>query len=43
MVGGTTFHRTIHEASLGRNEGKRKILSGEEKNEPRRSPTLRAS
>jgi hypothetical protein len=34
MVGGTRFHRTIQAASLGRNEGREKILSDEEKNEP---------
>jgi hypothetical protein len=30
MVGGTRFHRWIHEASLGRNAGKRKDSSREE-------------
>jgi|SRR6267143_4197221 len=30
MVGGTSFHRWIHEASLGRNAGKRKDSFREE-------------
>jgi hypothetical protein len=34
MVGGTRFHRWIHEASLGRNAGKRKDSLRGGKNEP---------
>jgi hypothetical protein len=43
MVGGTSFHRTIHAASLGRNAGKKKILSGKKENASPATRTVEVS